>query len=139
LLRIRVLLTAALSAVILSIFTPPAEAGPRRQMVKAINYVRGWGHIRRLRSSPRLARSAERWARHLAQTDVLQHGHAQGEVIEFHTGSSPDVDGTVGAWMRSPAHRAVMLARQFHRVGAGRAVGTVNGRPVTVWVVRFAV
>lgn len=137
--RIRTLLAATLVAALLSVLTPTAaSAGPRRQMVKTINFVRSWGHVHGLRYSPRLAAKANRWARHLMRTRTLHHSDAQGEVIEYHTGAGPRVRATVGEWLRSPGHRAVMLARGFHAVGAGRAVGHFGGRRATIWVVRFA-
>ena len=108
-------------------------------MIRTINFVRGWGHVHGLRYSSRLSARANAWARHLMRTRVLCHsGTAQGEVIEYHTGSRPRVRATVGEWLHSPGHRTVMLARRFHAAGAGRAVGYFGGRRVTIWVVRFA-
>jgi uncharacterized protein YkwD len=107
-------------------------------MVKTINNARSWGHLGRLHGSSRLSRRASRWARHLLRVNSLYHAPAQGEVIELHTGGSPKVRATVNAWLNSPAHRGVMLSSSFRKVGAGRAVGWMNGQRVTVWVVRFA-
>lgn len=108
-------------------------------MVKTINYVRSWGQVHGLRYSAGLSAKANSWARHLMRTRVLRHSRsAQGEVIEYHTGNRPRVRATVGEWLRSPSHRRVMMARKFHSVGAGRAVGYFGGRRVTIWVVRFA-
>lgn len=137
--RIRTLLAATLVAACFTVLIPaPADAGPRRQMVRTINFVRSWGHIHGLHYSSRLSHRANSWARHLIRTRVLRHSRAQGEVIEFHTGGRPRVRATVSEWLRSPGHRSVMLAHKFHGVGAGRAVGYFNGRRVTIWVVRFA-
>lgn len=108
-------------------------------MVRTINFVRSWGHVHGLRHSPRLSAKANSWARHLMRTRSLYHSRsAQGEVIEYHTGGRPRIRATVGEWLRSPGHRTVMMARKFHAVGAGRAVGNFGGRRVTIWVVRFA-
>lgn len=108
-------------------------------MVRTINFVRGWGHVHGLRYSSRLSARANAWARHLLRIRTLRHaGGVQGEVIEYHTGGRPRVRATVGEWLRSPGHRTVMMARQFHAVGAGRAVGYFGGRRATIWVVRFA-
>jgi uncharacterized protein YkwD len=137
--RIRTLFAAAIAAAVITMFMPAiATAGPRKQMVKTINYARSWGHLRGLHGSSRLSRKASAWARHLIRSNVLYHSRAQGEVIELHTGSSPKVRATVNAWLNSPAHRGVMLSRSFSRVGAGRAVGWMGGRRVTIWVVKFA-
>ena len=121
----------------------PATAGSRRQMIGRINVVRSWGHIHRVRMSRRLSHGARHWARHLMHRKVLAHSaralrRHQGEVIEFHTGSRPRVGDVVREWLNSPAHRDVMLARRYHRAGAGRAIGYIGGRRSTIWVVRFA-
>lgn len=137
--RIRTLLAAAIVAAAMSMLAPaPAAAGPKKQMVKTINFVRGWAHLHGLRGSARLSAKANRWARHLLRIKVLQHSRAQGEVIEYHTGGAPRVRATVNSWLNSPAHRTVLMSRSFRRVGAGRATGWMNGRRVTIWVVRFA-
>ena len=49
-----------------------------------------------------------------------------------------DHSRTVIAWLNSPAHRQVMLARRYARAGAGRSVGYIGGQRCTIWVVRFA-
>jgi uncharacterized protein YkwD len=139
--RIRMFIAAALTAIVVSIATPaPADAGTRKQMIRAINYVRGWSHRHRLQHSPRLSRAAARWARHLMSVNYLAHSgdRRYGEVIEWHTGRRARVNSTVVEWWHSAGHRSVMLARRYHRAGAGRAVGYINGRRSTIWVVRFA-
>jgi uncharacterized protein YkwD len=142
--RTRVLVAALCAAVLLTVATPaPADAGKRRQMVRAINFVRGWGHIHGLSYSPRLSRGATSWARHLMRRNVLAHSarairRHQGEVIEWHSGRNAKVNKVVMEWLNSPGHRQVMLARGYHRAGAGRAVGRLGGKRATIWVVRFA-
>ena len=133
------ILAAALCATALTTATtaPSADAGKRRQMLRAINSVRGMGH--RLRGSHRLTNGATEWARHLMRRDVLAHsGSRGGEIIEWHTGGSANIDGVVREWLNSPAHRRIMLSGRYHRAGAGRAVGWMNGQRSTIWVVRFA-
>ena len=137
----RTLFACLLAAAILFAATlpPPAEASTRTRMVKTINYVRSWGHIHALRYSPRLSSRAAAWARHLLSSGRMAHSSsAAGEVIEWHAGSRPRIRHAVGAWLRSPAHRRVILSRRYRRAGAGRAVGYLHGRRTTVWVVRFA-
>ena len=135
------MLAAALCATALTTAAAPANAaaGKRRQMLRAINDVRSSD----VRGSNRLARGATAWARRLFQMGSLQHsGRAaecgEGEIIEWHTGSAANVGGVVREWLNSPGHRKVMLANRYHRAGVGRAVGTMNGRRSTIWVVRFA-
>jgi uncharacterized protein YkwD len=142
--RIRMFIAAALTtAVVVCAATPTAEAGQRRQMVRAINFVRSWGHHSHLRFSKRLSGGAASWARTLMRRDVLAHSaramrRGEGEILEWHTGSRAKVNKVVIEWLHSPAHRRVMLANRYRRAGAGRAVGYMNGRRSVIWVVRFA-
>lgn len=128
------------AAILFAATLPPvAGASTRTRMVNTINYVRSWGQVPGLQYSPRLSRRAAAWARRLIRRGVLAHSSAAGgEVIEWHSGSRPRIRRAVGAWLRSPGHRRVILSRRYNRAGAGRAVGYMQGRKVTVWVVRFA-
>jgi uncharacterized protein YkwD len=136
--RIRMLIAAALMTLVVSAAAPAAYAGTRKQMIRKINYVRGWSHLRPLHFSARLSRRAGAWARHLMRSQYLGHASGvQGEVIEWHTGGGAQVNRTVIEWWHSTGHRHVMLAN-FRRAGAGRAVGMFGGRRCTIWVVRFA-
>jgi uncharacterized protein YkwD len=131
------LIAAALATLVVSAAAPAAQAGQRRQMIRTINYVRGWSHLRQLRYSPRLASGAAAWARHLMRAQILAHAaHVQGEIIEWHTGARAQIKQTVTEWLNSSGHRHVMMGR-FRRAGAGRAVGYFGGRRCTIWVVRF--
>src|SRR3954469_18245410 len=138
------MIAAALTTAVVSVAMPAtADAGQRRQMVRAINFVRSWSHRNHLHFSRRLSHGASSWARHLMRRDVLAHSSRalhrhEGEVIEWHTGRRARVNNTVWAWLGSPPHRHVMLARRYHRAGAGKAVGYVNGHRSVIWVVRFS-
>ena len=133
------LLAAMLASAIFMLMSAPAQAGSRRAMVRAIAGVRG-SH---LRFSQKLSAAAAGWARHLFQAGVLAHsrraiGCHEGEVIEWHTGNAANVGGVIREWLASPEHRPVLLNGIWRRAGAGRAVGYMNGRRSTIWVVRFA-
>jgi uncharacterized protein YkwD len=138
------LLAALCATAAITVAAPTAaDAGQRRQMIRAINFVRGWSHHRSLGFSGRLSSGAASWARHLMRTDVLAHSAAamrrrEGEVIEWHTGPRASVNKVVMEWLNSAAHRRVMLSRGYRRAGAGKAVGWMRGRKSTIWVVRFA-
>jgi len=137
--RTRLLRAVLLACMLFMLVTTTAQAGSRRSMVRAINSVRG----AQLRFSQKLSAGAAGWARHLFQAGYLGHSARaiachQGEVIEWHTGTAPNVGGVVGEWMNSPEHRPVLLNGIWRRMGAGSAVGTMNGRRSTIWVVRFA-
>jgi uncharacterized protein YkwD len=142
--RIRMLIAAALTAVVVCAAVPAgAQAGQRKQMIRAINFVRSWGHHRKLQFSSRLSRGATSWARHLMRQDILAHSaravrRGEGEIIEWHTGSDANINGVAIEWLNSPGHRQIMLSRRYHRAGAGKAVGWWNGRKSVIWVVRFA-
>ena len=135
--RIRMLLGAVLTTLIIGAAVPAAQAGQRRQMVRAINYVRSLNHRHHLRFSARLSRGAAAWAHHLMRLQILGHASGvQGEVIEWHTGGGALINRTVTEWWNSSEHRDVMLG-SFRRAGAGRAVGYFGGRRCTIWVARF--
>ena len=136
----RTLLACAVAALLIAAWTPAAaQAGSRHQMVRTINFVRSLAHQPRVHYSRRLSRRAAAWARHLMSRGVLAHSSsATGEVIEWHTGTRPRVRRAVDSWLQSPGHRRVILSGRYRRAGAGRAVGYMNGRRTTIWVVRFA-
>lgn len=141
--RTRILGVALLCAALIALVPASASAGARRRMVGAINSARSSGHVHGLRISQRLSRGAAQWARHLMRANVLAHSarairHGEGEIIEWHTGTRPNVRQVVREWLGSPEHRVVMLTHNYRRAGAGRAVGRLGGRRSTIWVVRFA-
>src|ERR1700704_1016195 len=75
--RFRMLLAALCATAVITVAAPTAaDAGQVRQMIRAITFVRGWGHHRSLGFSGRLSRGAASWARHLMRTDVLAHSAA---------------------------------------------------------------
>jgi uncharacterized protein YkwD len=132
------LIAAALLTCVVGAAAPAAQAGTRKNMIRTINYVRGWSHLHQLHYSRRLSRGAAAWARRLMQQQTLFHASGpQGEVIEWHTGARAQVKRTVTEWWHSSGHRHVMLGH-FRRAGAGKAVGYFGGRRCTIWVVRFA-
>jgi uncharacterized protein YkwD len=62
-----------------------------------------------------------------------------GETIARGLGLSGSPAALVSQWMRSPAHRAVILAPGMRRVGLGIAIGTFNGmRNVVMATADFA-
>jgi uncharacterized protein YkwD len=52
-----------------------------------------------------------------------------GENIAWGTGSYATPQGIVGLWMRSPAHRRIILMPSLHRVGLGVAMGSFQHTP----------
>jgi uncharacterized protein YkwD len=142
--RIRMLFAAAATTLAVTLAQPAAaaQAGPRKQMVRTINYVRSWSNRHPLRFSQRLSRGAASWARSLMRRNQFAHSNRAvqsglGEIIEWHTGAGANVNSTVMEWWHSTGHRNIMLGH-YRRAGAGRAVGYFGGQRCTIWVVRFA-
>ena len=67
----------------------------------------------------------------------LRAARVRGEVIEMHSGGYSRVARTVRNWLNSGGHRAILLSRSFHVVGAGKSTGRFGGRRSTIWVARF--
>ncbi len=112
-------------------------------MIDSINSARSLSGEPPLAFSGRLSRGATAWARTLMQRGVLAHSagalrRGEGEMLEWHSGAAAAVPSTVAEWLASSTHRGLMLSGTFHRGGAGRAVGWLNGVRGTIWVVRLA-
>ena len=115
-------------------------------MVRELNKVRAQHGLPPLRRSASLNESSARYAHWLMTRNVFGHStrisvasrfHYAGENLELHWGSGARAARTVQRWLGSPAHRDVMLSRDWRWVGAGRSVGTFNGRTATIWVAHF--
>jgi uncharacterized protein YkwD len=133
---------AMVLALTLSLLWTAAASGAKdpRAMVETINRARAKHGAHALRHHAALSRSARRYARHLMRTG--RFGHAGriragarfthlGELLARHRGRKPRRSRTVRRWMRSAAHRPVLLGRQFRFAGIGRVRGTRG----TIWVV----
>jgi uncharacterized protein YkwD len=121
-----------------------AVGGPAAEgaLVDAVNQVRHRHGLRPLRLSAPLAHSAGRLAGVLMEKDLLAHVggvdlpgrfRARGEALAMHPGWRPRARRTVRVWMRSAAHRAVLLGR-FRHAGAGMKRGRFGRSLATVWV-----
>jgi hypothetical protein len=99
-----------------------------------------------------LSRTAEGWALRLAQKGVLSHRGADGSSAmdryralggtEVHLGeilgSGPGLLEIEKAWLKSVAHRDVVLTRSWTHVGWGRVSAKgVSAKGQEVWVVLF--
>ena len=147
---------AALSAV------PGAQAAKRGQMdageykvLNAINAARARHGLPSLRPSRALARSADYHSWEMLQANFFAHSsrnggsfHARirrfarasrvGETIAWVTPGSGGARRIVGMWMNSPPHRAVLLSRQFSRIGIGARAGRLGSRRASVWTANVA-
>jgi uncharacterized protein YkwD len=121
----------------------PAAAAPARDAIDQLNDIRRASGLAPLQQSPSLARSSNRYARHMIRADFFGHssriavssqfGRA-GETLALHNGWSPHAGETISGWMNSPGHRAVLLSSRYRWVGMGLARGRIGSRLVTVWV-----
>jgi uncharacterized protein YkwD len=131
---------------------PEISLGPTAQaaadpMVGKINRVRGRYGLRSLRSSPSLTRSSRRFGRYLMRRDRFGHDshiwasrrfRYKGEVLALHRGWRARRSSTIRSWMRSSAHRSVLLSGRYRAVGAAAVRGRFGGRRATIWVAQVA-
>jgi uncharacterized protein YkwD len=134
----------------------PADAARHRRgtdhaLVAAMNAARAQHGVRPLHWSDRLARAARLHSGTMARTGDFAHGafatrvgrftqaRAVGEnlawVSRCSRGSARRV---VGMWLRSPAHREILLARGFRRVGVGIRLGRVGSSPACLVTADFS-
>jgi uncharacterized protein YkwD len=115
-------------------------------MVAAVNRARTARGRRPLRGSAPLHRSAHSYAAWMLRRDYFGHlsrirasrGFRRvGETLAMHFGWRSRVRRTVRSWLRSPAHRALLLSRGFRVLGAGQAVGVYRGHRATTWVLHL--
>jgi uncharacterized protein YkwD len=149
----RTVLAAALATVTGMFAAGPAESSNRAgsraaaadAMVQKVNQVRARNGLRPLRPSSSLSSSSRNFAVDLMRQDYLAHrarpstagGYRRaGEALAMHSGRADRVSATVGRWMRSPGHRAVLLARGMRELGAGVAHGRWGRSRAVVWVLQ---
>jgi uncharacterized protein YkwD len=112
-----------------------------------VNRGRAAAGLRRLRADGRLARAARRQARDMVARGYFAHqrpggpdlgrrlrsAHWRGtvgeEAIAYGCGASAGAGATVAAWLASPPHRAILLARQADRVGISVQPGSPSACP----------
>jgi uncharacterized protein YkwD len=112
-------------------------------MFKQVNQIRRAHGLAGLRPSFSLFVSAKLYARRMIRSDYFGHQaripvarrfRQAGETLAWHSGWRVSPRRTVGQWMSSPSHRAVLLSSRFTRIGVGRARGRYAGRTATMWV-----
>jgi uncharacterized protein YkwD len=124
------------------------QASAEQQVLVLLNQIRVDHNL-----TPFAANNQLRDAARAHSTDMLRNGYFEhdgltetwsvriarylkspltGENIAWGTGAYGTPLGIVSQWMRSPAHRAIILTAGLHRVGLGLAVGTYQGRSSAV-------
>lgn len=135
---------------------PVALPPPERAIVRVINQERAAHGLRALRTSRTLSRSAERHSEDQLRHDVLDHSSSDGtsfakrvarvgrfrvagETIAFAPrGPRSRARAVVSMWMRSPGHRAELLAPGFRLLGVGRVRGVLGRSRGVVVTADFA-
>jgi uncharacterized protein YkwD len=121
----------------------PAAADAQQDAIHKLNEVRQANGLPALRTSSSLERSSTRYARQMIRADYFGHSSkiavssdfdSAGETLALHDGWAAQPGQTIGSWMSSPGHRAVLLSSRFRWVGMGLARGRIGSRLVTVWV-----
>ena len=112
-------------------------------MVRKINSIRQAYGLHKLRPSYSLFVSAKLYSRRMMRSDYFGHmsripvasrWRAAGETLAWHSGWRLSPRRTVGQWMASSSHRAVLLSRRFTRIGVGRTRGNYGSTRATMWV-----
>ena len=119
------------------------QASREQRVLVLLNQIRAEHSLTPLAASDQLRDAARAHS-----TDMLEHGYfghdgpketwavriahylkspMTSENIAWGNGSYGTPQGIVSQWMRSPAHRAVILTAGLHRVGLGLAFGTYQG------------
>jgi uncharacterized protein YkwD len=119
-------------------------------VVKLLNQTRAQHGLQSLHVRTSLCRAARAQSREMIRKGFFSHssfngespaarvrrcGYAlkgalwcTGEVIGYGTGPAGTPQAIVKAWLRSKAHRAILLSPRWRDVGVGRARGTFRGR-----------
>ena len=140
---------------------PPAcpDTGPLTVTTLClINELRSAVGAPRLRLDPRLSRVARRHADDMVRNHYFSHTSPTGLTVSDRVARSGWMRGRrhwavgetlawwtrparpetiVRAWLRSHAHRTVMLRRRYRVVGIGIAPGTPAGRPGRTYTANF--
>jgi len=124
----------------------PAAAPAPPPVVRKINKMRRRKGVPRLRVSRALSRTSRRFAHDLMAADRLAHAprikaprrfRRVGEVLAMQPGWRRSPSTAARAWLNSPGHRRVILARSFDVMGVAAARGRFGGRRATIWVAQL--
>ena len=153
-----VLTTGAQARVAVTFDDMVVDQGLEGSIVAVMNTVRAGAKVRALSPSRPLTRAARQHAKSMGRDGYFSHSSANGssftrrldafyasplvgETILWSTGDvSPEA--VVTAWLDSPPHRQVLLARKWHEIGVAvihvaHAPGVYGGRDVTIVVADF--
>jgi uncharacterized protein YkwD len=123
--RARVLLPAL--AVILALVLGACMSAEQTRAHDALNHDRTSHGLRALPTHDTLNEKAQAWAEKIARDNRLSHSDmSQGlppcyRSVGENVGYNTSVEATQAGYMRSPAHRANVLAQRWTHVGVGAA------------------
>ena len=144
----------AVAAALLVVSSPA-----RADTLTALNAARAAAGAPPLRADPRLARAARAHSRDMVARRYFAHvtpagstlsmrvarsgwTHGRrrwrvGETLAWGSGPLASPDAIVAAWLNSPAHRRIALARRWRVVGIGVASGTPFATPGATFTADF--
>ncbi|MGZ4198793.1 MAG: CAP domain-containing protein [Thermoleophilia bacterium] len=152
-------LLATFAAIVAAPVTP-AQAltltKPEKKVLALVNHVRATHGLHKLKVVTTLERASRAHSREMVKLGYFAHSSFSGEafgarLIRYGYTTAGCTRWTVGediacgyssggtakaifkAWMKSKAHRAVILTKRFRNVGVGRAKGTFKGIPGVVF------
>jgi uncharacterized protein YkwD len=154
------LIAAALAATAV-VTAPTAHAASARltptekAVIRLMNRVRARHGLPALKTSRRLARAADGHSRDMLRHDFFSHQSSDGtsfdrrvrsyararrvgENLAMLPGVRRAARKVVRMWLRSAAHREILLSRRFRRVGVGKRSGQLGPQKATVYTVDFA-
>jgi uncharacterized protein YkwD len=120
-----------------------AAQSPGQKVAGYVNKIRKAHGKRPLRRSRSLWGSSGRYARWMLRRDVFGHRatiaashrfRIRGETLAMQPGWGVRCRKVVRQWMRSPAHRRLLLSSRFTWIGVGRGRGRMGRRAATTWV-----
>ena len=156
------LILAVFGMLISMVAAPAANASARmgrveRAIVRTLDRHRASYGVRPVHPSRRLARAADAHSRDMLARNYFAHSSSSGASfstrIHHYVHSSRIGENlayvsschgrraahlVVRMWMHSPAHRAIMLSRSFHRVGVALRRGRLGSRHACVVTADFA-
>jgi uncharacterized protein YkwD len=130
----------AVSALLLTATAAQARGltSSERSLLTTMNAVRTSHGLPALRVDFHLVRAARGHSSDMMQRQYFAHGSVAGRVVaagargplfgeDLAWSTGITANWVVGAWLASPAHRAILLRPGFRRVGVGYAFGTFIG------------
>jgi uncharacterized protein YkwD len=126
-----------------------------RKVIRLVNHIRARHGLRRLAVSRALASAASVHSDDMLRRGFFGHAssdgtpmsarvhrytraHWLGENLAIVTRLGSTAQRVVLMWMRSPAHRRVLLSRSSRRIGVGKRTGRLGQLPGAVYTADFA-